>query len=100
MTERIEVLAKTLYFLRTSTPQKPEGSRWERCKDKEKWLRNARQIDALYQERIEQVFEEIENSFRRTDKVFEIERCAYPDENCYLLDMTKWQALKAKIKEE
>jgi len=47
------------------------------------------------QKRIEQVFEEIENSFRRTDKVFEIERCAYPDENCYLLDMTKWQALKA-----
>ena len=45
-----EKIAKTLYFLRTSTSQKPEGSDWNKCKNKELWLRNAEEIARYFKE--------------------------------------------------
>ena len=37
-------IAKSLYFIRTSTTKNPEGSSWDRCKNKRLWLSNADMI--------------------------------------------------------
>lgn len=48
--EAQEKIAKTLYFLRTSTPQKPEGNDWNKCKNKRLWIRNAGDMIRYIQE--------------------------------------------------
>lgn len=43
MIEEVKI-ARLLYYIRTCSYKNPTGIDWEKCKDKDKWLKNAREI--------------------------------------------------------